>query len=66
MSKTLIIVLVVILLAILALLLWGGRTEAPSSQSDTTSEIQQDLDQINLSGDLDSEFGEVDAGVNSL
>lgn len=35
------------------------------SEEDTTSQIQDDLEQIDL-GDIDAEFESIDAGLNSL
>lgn len=71
MNKNTIIIVVVIVAVILGGVWWWlqrGTTEGqPSTQapSDTTGSIQTDLNNLDL-GDLDKEFQNVDADLNSL
>ena len=81
MSKTLLIIIVIIA-AIAGFWLWnsneseeGSLEPIPSaeglpqlpevSQGDTTGQIQEDLDKIDV-GDIDKQFENIDADLNSL
>lgn len=68
------IIIIVIILA--GIWLWSSRVEEqPSteglprlpevSETDTTTRIQQDLEQIDL-GDIDQQFKSIDAELNNL
>ncbi len=74
MKKTLWIIIVVAVIAALAWL-WQSGIYRPSTQglpqlprvseTDTTIQIQQDLDQIDV-GDIDQQFKSIDADLNGL
>ena len=70
MRKTLWIIIIV---AVVLVLWWqwqsgdlGNLPQLPGvSEGDTTGQIQQDLEQINV-GDIDQEFQNIDAELNKL
>ena len=74
MKKTLWIIIIIVIVLVGGWL-WKTRVQQPSTQglpqlpavseTDTTTQIQQDLDQIDL-GDIDKEFESIDAELNSL
>lgn len=69
--------IVIILLVIAGYWLWNSRWQQPAvpesalpaapevSQEDTTTAIQEDLEQIDL-GDIDEQFQQIDAELNNL
>ena len=72
MKKTLLIIIIVLALTAISVWWWTSRSapslpslepEAPGS--DTTSAIESELQNIDL-GDLDAEFQNLDADINSL
>lgn len=71
MKKTLwIIGAIIVIVALWWLVRSGGNLELPqlpgvSEKGDTSAEIQQGLEEINL-GDIDKEFESIDADLNNL
>ncbi|TSC90605.1 MAG: hypothetical protein G01um10142_352 [Parcubacteria group bacterium Gr01-1014_2] len=74
MPKTLLIIVIIVALAVVGYWFWQSRIQEPGSglpkipqvsDEDTTKQINQDLDQINL-GDIDAEFKNIDVDLNNL
>ena len=70
MNKTLMMIVGLAVLVILGIWLFGSSASAPtndtaSQPTDSTASINQSLDSVDV-GDLDKEFQDVDASLNSL
>ncbi|OGY63760.1 MAG: hypothetical protein A3I24_02215 [Candidatus Harrisonbacteria bacterium RIFCSPLOWO2_02_FULL_41_13b] len=59
------LVIFVLVLVVVAYMLWQSKTVEEVSDVDTAEAINQDLNSLNTA-DLDMEFKDVDAGLNSL
>ena len=67
------IIVIVILIAIIVLAIWWERSSGEPSQTENTpqgsvesSDIQSDVDSLNIDSELDVDFGDIDKEINSL
>lgn len=76
MNKKMLWIIVIIVLAASGYWLWNSKWQQPGfesvlpglpevSEEDTTTQIQQNLEQIDL-GDIDAQFETIDAELNNL
>ena len=64
-KKTLLIIIIIAAIALLGFLLSGSPAVKPAPAEDSTAAITKDLEGVDL-GDLDKEFQDVNADLNSL
>jgi len=64
-KKTLLTIIIILAIALLVFLLSGSPAVTPAPAEDSTAVITQDLEGLDL-GDLETEFQDVNADLNTL